>query len=95
MIITKQNRDAGLLAAKAETALGGQIRIGLAHYPQDAIFAEDLIELADRKRRAWAGALPWKRQAARSSTRRPRRKSDLLQEGRGRPIQRLLTRQPR
>ena len=55
MIITKQNRDAGLLAAKAETALGGQIRIGLAHYPQDAIFAEDLIELADRKRRARAG----------------------------------------
>ena len=41
------------LTTKAETALGGKIRIGLAHHPQDAMFAEDLIELADRKRRAW------------------------------------------
>jgi hypothetical protein len=42
------------LTSKAETALGGKIRIGLAHYPQDAMFAEDLIELADRKRRDWS-----------------------------------------
>jgi hypothetical protein len=44
------------LTSKAEIELGGQIRIGLAHYPQDAEFAEELIELADRRRRAWADA---------------------------------------
>ncbi len=40
------------LTAKAVTALGGEIRIGLARYPQDAIYAEDLIEAADRRRLA-------------------------------------------
>jgi len=44
------------LTTKAVTALGGQIRIGLAHYPHDAMFAEGLIEVADRKRIAGAGA---------------------------------------
>jgi hypothetical protein len=44
------------LTTKAETALGGKIRIGLAHYPNDVMFAEDLIELADQKRCAWADA---------------------------------------
>ena len=44
------------LTAKAVTALGGEIRIGMAHYPQDAMFAEDLIAEADRRRRAGAGA---------------------------------------
>ena len=43
------------LTAKAVTALGGEIRIGLAHYPADAMFADDLVELADRRRRAGAG----------------------------------------
>jgi len=44
------------LTTKAVAALGGQIRIGLAQYPQDALFAEDLIELADRRRHAGTGA---------------------------------------
>ncbi len=44
------------LAAKAVTELGGEIRIGLALYPQDAMFAEDLVEVADRNRRAGGGA---------------------------------------
>jgi hypothetical protein len=38
------------LETKAESELGGRIRIGLAHYPQDAMFAEALIDVADRKR---------------------------------------------
>ena len=40
------------LTTKAVTALGGEIRIGLAGYPKDALYAEDLIEAADRKRLA-------------------------------------------
>ena len=44
------------LGDKAESELGGQIRIGIAHYPQDAMFAEALIEVADEKRRAGTGA---------------------------------------
>jgi hypothetical protein len=44
------------LTAKADSALGGQIRIGLAHYPQDAMFEEELLEIADQKRRAGADA---------------------------------------
>jgi hypothetical protein len=44
------------LTTKAISALGGQIRIGLAQYPQDALFAEDLIEVADRRRHAGIGA---------------------------------------
>ena len=44
------------LETKAVAALGGQIRIGLAHYPQDAMYAEDLIVVADLMRRAGADA---------------------------------------
>ena len=44
------------LTTKAVTALGGEIRIGLARYPQEALYAEGLIEAADRKRHAGAGA---------------------------------------
>jgi hypothetical protein len=44
------------LTTKAVTALGGEIRIGLAHYPEEGLYAEDLIEVADRKRRTGAGA---------------------------------------
>ena len=44
------------LRSKAATELGVGIRIGLSHYPEDAKFAEDLIELADRSRCALASA---------------------------------------
>lgn len=38
------------LAGKAQTTLGGDIRIGVARFPRDAICVEDLIDAADRKR---------------------------------------------
>jgi hypothetical protein len=38
------------LLAKSEEAFGEDIRIGLARFPEDAICADDLIDLADRKR---------------------------------------------
>lgn len=38
------------LMAKVESTDCGPIRIGMARFPQDAIFAEGLIEAADRKR---------------------------------------------
>jgi hypothetical protein len=39
------------LMARAETTGCGEICIGLARFPQHAICAEDLVNLADRKRR--------------------------------------------
>lgn len=45
------------LTTKAVTTLGGEIRIGLARYPQDALYVEDLIEAADRTRLA-GGLVP-------------------------------------
>jgi hypothetical protein len=38
------------LRANAESSGCGDIRIGLVRYPQDAVCADDLIDLADRKR---------------------------------------------
>ena len=38
------------LTARSKTTDCGEIRIGLARFPQDAICAEGLIDMADRKR---------------------------------------------
>jgi hypothetical protein len=38
------------LSAKAKASDCGEIRIGLARFPQDAVCAKDLIDVADRKR---------------------------------------------
>jgi hypothetical protein len=38
------------LSARAEAYDCGEIRIGLARFPQDAVCAKDLIDIADRKR---------------------------------------------
>ncbi len=45
------------LATKAVTQLGGEIRIGLARYPRDAVCAAELVEAADRDRLARGFAL--------------------------------------